>query len=131
VFFRAGTLPQLEEQRDVQTRRNLTLFQAACRGFLARQAFKKRKVNVDRSAVWLLFTSCGDDIVTKVTGAVITVLVLNRDHRSLGSALMNVSRGGIQLQTLSVRNELRFYIKVESDRSVCVYGGDLSPAFYS
>ncbi|CAL8360200.1 unnamed protein product [Merluccius merluccius] len=44
VFFRAGTLPKLEEQRDVQTRRNLTLFQAACRGFLARQAFKKRKI---------------------------------------------------------------------------------------
>lgn len=34
----------LEEQRDVQTRRNISLFQAACRGYLARQAFKKRKV---------------------------------------------------------------------------------------
>lgn len=44
VFFRAGTLSRLEEQRDVQTRRNITLFQAACRGHLARQAFKKRKV---------------------------------------------------------------------------------------
>lgn len=44
VFFRAGTLAKLEEQRDVQTRRNITMFQAACRGYLARQAFKKRKV---------------------------------------------------------------------------------------
>ncbi|XP_062329811.1 unconventional myosin-XVIIIa isoform X10 [Osmerus eperlanus] len=44
VFFRAGTLAKLEEQRDVQTRRNFTLFQAACRGYLARQAFKKRKI---------------------------------------------------------------------------------------
>ncbi|XP_047450750.1 unconventional myosin-XVIIIa isoform X9 [Mugil cephalus] len=44
VFFRAGTLPRLEEQRDIQTRRNITLFQAACRGYLARQAFKKRKI---------------------------------------------------------------------------------------
>lgn len=44
VFFRAGTLVRLEEQRDEQTRRNLTLFQAACRGYLARQHFKKRKV---------------------------------------------------------------------------------------
>ncbi|NWU42224.1 MY18A protein, partial [Hylia prasina] len=34
----------LEEQRDTQTSRNLTLFQAACRGFLARQHFKKRKI---------------------------------------------------------------------------------------
>nr|XP_055113426.1 unconventional myosin-XVIIIa isoform X9 [Symphalangus syndactylus] len=44
VFFRAGTLARLEEQRDEQTSRNLTLFQAACRGYLARQYFKKRKI---------------------------------------------------------------------------------------
>ncbi|XP_057206267.1 unconventional myosin-XVIIIa isoform X2 [Triplophysa rosa] len=44
VFFRAGVLSKLEEQRDIQTRRNITLFQAACRGYLARQAFKKRKI---------------------------------------------------------------------------------------
>ncbi|XP_063060919.1 unconventional myosin-XVIIIa isoform X3 [Engraulis encrasicolus] len=44
VFFRAGILAKLEEQRDLQTRRNITLFQAACRGFLSRQAFKKRKI---------------------------------------------------------------------------------------
>ncbi|XP_037829932.1 unconventional myosin-XVIIIa isoform X4 [Kryptolebias marmoratus] len=44
VFFRAGTLSRLEEQRDVQTRRNISLFQSACRGYLARQAFKKRKI---------------------------------------------------------------------------------------
>ncbi|XP_076591046.1 myosin-XVIIIa isoform X1 [Chaetodon auriga] len=44
VFFRAGTLSRLEEQRDDQTRRNITLFQAACRGYLARHAFKKRKI---------------------------------------------------------------------------------------
>lgn len=44
VFFRAGTLARLEEQRDEQTSRNLTLFQAACRGYLARQQFKKKKV---------------------------------------------------------------------------------------
>uniref|UniRef100_H0VAA0 Unconventional myosin-XVIIIa n=1 Tax=Cavia porcellus TaxID=10141 RepID=H0VAA0_CAVPO len=44
VFFRAGTLARLEEQRDEQTSRHLTLFQAACRGYLARQQFKKRKI---------------------------------------------------------------------------------------
>uniref|UniRef100_A0A4W3ITE7 Myosin XVIIIA n=1 Tax=Callorhinchus milii TaxID=7868 RepID=A0A4W3ITE7_CALMI len=44
VFFRAGSLAKLEEQRDEQTRRNITLFQAACRGYLARQYFKKRKI---------------------------------------------------------------------------------------
>uniref|UniRef100_A0A8D0GD31 Unconventional myosin-XVIIIa n=1 Tax=Sphenodon punctatus TaxID=8508 RepID=A0A8D0GD31_SPHPU len=44
LFFRAGTLARLEEQRDEQTSRNITLFQAACRGFLARQQFKKRKI---------------------------------------------------------------------------------------
>ncbi|XP_019714468.1 unconventional myosin-XVIIIa-like isoform X2 [Hippocampus comes] len=44
LFFKAGTLAKLEEQRDEQTKRNLILFQAACRGYLARQAFKKRKI---------------------------------------------------------------------------------------
>ncbi|XP_074528789.1 unconventional myosin-XVIIIa-like [Halichoeres trimaculatus] len=44
LFFRAGTLAKLEEQRDEQTKRNLTLFQASCRGYVARQAFKKRKI---------------------------------------------------------------------------------------
>ncbi|XP_035391508.1 unconventional myosin-XVIIIa isoform X6 [Electrophorus electricus] len=44
LFFRAGTLAKLEELRDDQTRQNITLFQASCRGYLARQAFKKRKV---------------------------------------------------------------------------------------
>uniref|UniRef100_A0A8C9SUD6 Myosin XVIIIAa n=1 Tax=Scleropages formosus TaxID=113540 RepID=A0A8C9SUD6_SCLFO len=44
VFFRAGTLAKLEEQRDEQTRHNITLLQAACRGYLARRAFSKRKV---------------------------------------------------------------------------------------
>ncbi|XP_021559891.1 unconventional myosin-XVIIIa isoform X3 [Neomonachus schauinslandi] len=44
VFFRAGTLAQLEEQRDEQTSRNLALFQAACRGYLARQHFQKKKI---------------------------------------------------------------------------------------
>uniref|UniRef100_A0A8C7UCG6 Myosin XVIIIAa n=1 Tax=Oncorhynchus mykiss TaxID=8022 RepID=A0A8C7UCG6_ONCMY len=43
LFFRAGTLAKLEEQRDEQTRHNITLFQAACSGYLARQAFKKRE----------------------------------------------------------------------------------------
>lgn len=46
LFFRAGTLAKLEEQRDEQTRHNITLFQAACSGYLARQAFKKRKVGM-------------------------------------------------------------------------------------
>ncbi|XP_072302594.1 unconventional myosin-XVIIIa-like isoform X2 [Eucyclogobius newberryi] len=44
LFFRAGTLAKLEEQRDEQTKRNIILFQAASRGYLARQAFKKRKL---------------------------------------------------------------------------------------
>ncbi|XP_041097364.1 unconventional myosin-XVIIIa-like, partial [Polyodon spathula] len=44
VFFRAGTLARLEEQRDEQTRRNISLFQGVCRGYMARQSFKKRKI---------------------------------------------------------------------------------------
>lgn len=51
LFFRSGTLAKLEEQRDEQTRRNITLFQAACSGYLARQAFKKREVGM--TTPWL------------------------------------------------------------------------------
>uniref|UniRef100_A0A8C1ZRD3 Myosin XVIIIAa n=1 Tax=Cyprinus carpio TaxID=7962 RepID=A0A8C1ZRD3_CYPCA len=42
--MKAGTVAKLEGQRDEHTRQNITLFQATCRGFLSRQAFKKRKI---------------------------------------------------------------------------------------
>ncbi|KAI2659635.1 Unconventional myosin-XVIIIa [Labeo rohita] len=62
VFFRAGTVAKLEGQRDEHTRQNITLFQAACRGFLSRQAFKKRKnIKKNRGVKdwpwWKLFTT--------------------------------------------------------------------------
>ncbi|XP_061904051.1 unconventional myosin-XVIIIa-like isoform X1 [Entelurus aequoreus] len=44
LFFKAGTLAKLEEQRDEQTKQSLIIFQAACRGYMARQTFKKRKI---------------------------------------------------------------------------------------
>ncbi|XP_038145372.1 unconventional myosin-XVIIIa-like isoform X2 [Cyprinodon tularosa] len=56
LFFRAGILAKLEEQRDEHTKRNLTLFQAACRGYLARQAFKKRKVRMEYLLIVCLYT---------------------------------------------------------------------------
>uniref|UniRef100_A0A671WX92 Myosin XVIIIA n=1 Tax=Sparus aurata TaxID=8175 RepID=A0A671WX92_SPAAU len=58
VFFRAGTLSRLEEQRDVQTRRNISMFQAACRGYLARHAFKKRKVRLLHIMVTIMVHHC-------------------------------------------------------------------------
>uniref|UniRef100_A0A3P8VV17 Myosin XVIIIAa n=1 Tax=Cynoglossus semilaevis TaxID=244447 RepID=A0A3P8VV17_CYNSE len=44
LFFKAGTMAKLEQQRDEHTKRNLILFQSICRGYLARQACKKRKI---------------------------------------------------------------------------------------
>ncbi|KPP72582.1 hypothetical protein Z043_108401, partial [Scleropages formosus] len=73
AFFRAGILPKLEEQRDEQTRRNIMLFQAACRGFLARQSFKKRKKNIKKNRGvkdwpwWKLFTTVRPLIEVQLT----------------------------------------------------------------
>lgn len=42
VFFRAGVLAILEEERDRHLAGIVVSFQAACKGWLARRAFKKR-----------------------------------------------------------------------------------------
>ncbi|XP_078599042.1 unconventional myosin-XVIIIa-like isoform X5 [Branchiostoma floridae x Branchiostoma japonicum] len=44
VFFRAGALAQLEDQRDEKTTDTISKFQAHCRGYIARQNLKKIKV---------------------------------------------------------------------------------------
>ncbi|XP_018420207.1 PREDICTED: myosin-9 [Nanorana parkeri] len=43
VFFRAGVLAHLEEERDLKITDVIIAFQAWCRGFLARKAFAKRQ----------------------------------------------------------------------------------------
>lgn len=42
VFFRAGVLAQLEEDRDAMVTSHVILFQARCRAFLARRLYDKR-----------------------------------------------------------------------------------------
>lgn len=44
VFLKAGVVSRLEKQRDKLVSQSIVLFQAACRGFLSRQGFKKLKV---------------------------------------------------------------------------------------
>ncbi|XP_067329690.1 unconventional myosin-XVIIIb isoform X1 [Anolis sagrei] len=44
VFLKAGLLSRLEKQRDKMVSQNLSLFQAACKGFLSRQNYRKLKV---------------------------------------------------------------------------------------
>ena len=43
IFFRAGVLAQLEEERDLRLNQIMVKFQAHCRGFLARKNFLRRK----------------------------------------------------------------------------------------
>uniref|UniRef100_A0A3B3RZF7 Myosin, heavy chain 9a, non-muscle n=1 Tax=Paramormyrops kingsleyae TaxID=1676925 RepID=A0A3B3RZF7_9TELE len=43
VFFRAGVLAHLEEERDMKITDVIIGFQACCRGFIARKAFAKRQ----------------------------------------------------------------------------------------
>ncbi|KAM4049146.1 unconventional myosin-XVIIIb [Anomaloglossus baeobatrachus] len=46
VFMKSGVLPRLEKQREKMISQNMILFQAACRGFLCRQKFKKIKIQM-------------------------------------------------------------------------------------
>ncbi|XP_058014464.1 unconventional myosin-XVIIIb [Ahaetulla prasina] len=44
VFLKTGVLPRLEKQREKLVSQSLVLLQAACRGFLSRQKFRKLKI---------------------------------------------------------------------------------------
>uniref|UniRef100_F7D683 Myosin XVIIIB n=1 Tax=Monodelphis domestica TaxID=13616 RepID=F7D683_MONDO len=44
VFLKSGIISRLERQREKLASRNIILFQAACKGFLSRQQFKKLKI---------------------------------------------------------------------------------------
>ncbi|XP_069817429.1 unconventional myosin-XVIIIb isoform X2 [Dendropsophus ebraccatus] len=46
VFMKSGVLSRLEKQREKMISQNMILFQAACRGFLCRQKFKKIKIQM-------------------------------------------------------------------------------------
>ncbi|XP_066871490.1 unconventional myosin-XVIIIb isoform X2 [Kogia breviceps] len=45
VFLKAGVVSRLEKQREKLVSHSIILFQAACKGFLSRQEFKKRKIH--------------------------------------------------------------------------------------
>ncbi|KAM9194078.1 unconventional myosin-XVIIIb [Dugong dugon] len=45
VFLKAGVVSRLEKQREKLVCQIIVLFQAACKGFLSRQEFKKRKIH--------------------------------------------------------------------------------------
>ncbi|XP_072808930.1 unconventional myosin-XVIIIb [Vicugna pacos] len=45
VFLKAGVVSRLEKQREKLVSHSIVLFQAACRGFLSRQEFKKLKIH--------------------------------------------------------------------------------------
>lgn len=46
VFLKPGVISRLEKQRDKLIAQKMILLQAACKGFLSRQKFKRLKVSV-------------------------------------------------------------------------------------
>ncbi|XP_063080048.1 myosin-10-like isoform X1 [Engraulis encrasicolus] len=56
IFFRAGVLAHLEEERDLKITDIIIYFQAACRGYLARKAFAKKQQQL--SALKILQRNC-------------------------------------------------------------------------
>uniref|UniRef100_A0A0G2K3H1 Myosin heavy chain 14 n=1 Tax=Rattus norvegicus TaxID=10116 RepID=A0A0G2K3H1_RAT len=56
IFFRAGVLAQLEEERDLKVTDIIVSFQAAARGYLARRAFQRRQQQ--QSALRVMQRNC-------------------------------------------------------------------------
>ncbi|XP_048869168.1 myosin-10 isoform X1 [Brienomyrus brachyistius] len=56
IFFRAGVLAHLEEERDLKITDIIIYFQSVCRGFLARKAFAKKQQQL--SALKVLQRNC-------------------------------------------------------------------------
>ncbi|KAH7730716.1 myosin-9 [Aphelenchoides avenae] len=56
IFFRAGVLAQLEEERDLKLTDLIISFQAQCRAFLARRLYQKRVQHLRNWQWWRLFT---------------------------------------------------------------------------
>ncbi|KAJ1131147.1 hypothetical protein NDU88_009490 [Pleurodeles waltl] len=56
IFFRAGVLAHLEEERDLKITDIIVLFQAAARGYLARKAFQKKQQQM--SALKVMQRNC-------------------------------------------------------------------------
>ncbi|XP_019513708.1 PREDICTED: myosin-14 [Hipposideros armiger] len=56
IFFRAGVLAHLEEERDLKVTDIIVSFQAAARGYLARRAFQKRQQQ--QSALRVMQRNC-------------------------------------------------------------------------
>uniref|UniRef100_A0A3Q3WG50 Myosin, heavy chain 10, non-muscle n=1 Tax=Mola mola TaxID=94237 RepID=A0A3Q3WG50_MOLML len=56
IFFRAGVLAHLEEERDMKITDIIIYFQAVCRGYLARKAFAKKQQQL--SALKVLQRNC-------------------------------------------------------------------------
>ncbi|XP_078455111.1 myosin-10-like isoform X1 [Lampetra fluviatilis] len=56
IFFRAGVLAHLEEERDLKITDIIIAFQATCRGYLARRAFGKRQQQL--SALRVIQRNC-------------------------------------------------------------------------
>lgn len=46
MFLKPGVISRLEKQRDKLIAQKMTLLQAACKGFLSRQKFKRLKVPI-------------------------------------------------------------------------------------
>lgn len=56
IFFRAGVLAMLEEERDTKLTEIITIFQAFCRGNLARKNYEKRTQQL--TAIRVLQKNC-------------------------------------------------------------------------
>uniref|UniRef100_A0A672TBU6 Myosin-9-like n=1 Tax=Sinocyclocheilus grahami TaxID=75366 RepID=A0A672TBU6_SINGR len=103
VFFRAGVLAHLEEERDLKITDVIITFQAWCRGYVARRAFAKRQQQLTAMRViqrncaaylklrnwdwWRLFTKMVYSFLVSITLSDFSLLKLNTEKMALQEQL--------------------------------------------
>nr|KAF6403767.1 myosin XVIIIB [Molossus molossus] len=112
VFLKAGVVSRLEKQREKLVSHSIVLFQAACKGFLSRQEFKKLKIRrLASQCIWknvAVFLAVKDWPWWRLLGALRPLLSATAGEEQLRTKEEELTTLRQKLEKLETsRNELR------------------------
>uniref|UniRef100_A0A8C3UXT9 Myosin heavy chain 10 n=1 Tax=Catharus ustulatus TaxID=91951 RepID=A0A8C3UXT9_CATUS len=122
IFFRAGVLAHLEEERDLKITDIIIFFQAVCRGYLARKAFAKKQQQL--SALKILQRNCAAYLKLRhwqwwrVFTKVKPLLQVTRQEEELQAKdeeLMKVKEKQTKVEVLEEKNILAEQLQAETE----------------
>uniref|UniRef100_A0A8B9T4S4 Myosin heavy chain 10 n=1 Tax=Anas platyrhynchos TaxID=8839 RepID=A0A8B9T4S4_ANAPL len=122
IFFRAGVLAHLEEERDLKITDIIIFFQAVCRGYLARKAFAKKQQQL--SALKILQRNCAAYLKLRhwqwwrVFTKVKPLLQVTRQEEELQAKdeeLMKVKEKQTKVELLEEKNILAEQLQAETE----------------